>query len=152
MFALCASFALFGITATPPVAAAPGRHALAEPPPTVVVKKTPAKKKAKTAKRKKTSKKNEPKTIPDMIRDEFDDHADEAMRVAHCESKFDPGAYNAGAVGVFQILASAHDWRVEKVRGRDLNDARTNIRVARHLFDEQGWGPWTCARIVGVEA
>jgi hypothetical protein len=154
VFAVCASVVLCVVTATPRVASASPRTALVQSARPVV--KTANTKKAPKPERKRKKhekhKKDEPKTIPDMIRDEFDGHADDALRVASCESKFDPNAYYGGAVGVFQIMASAHDWRVKKVRGRDLHDARTNIRVARHLFEEQGWQPWTCARIVGVSA
>ena len=149
LFALCATVALFFVTATPRVAAAPVRHAPAPPVRSQLVTTVIKTKKTANNERKR-EKKDEPKTIPDMIRDEFGDHAGDALRVAQCESRFDPQAFYAGAVGVFQIMASAHDWRVKKVKGRKLTDARTNIRVARHLFDEQGWRPWTCARIVGV--
>lgn len=151
IFALCATVALFLVTATPRVAAAPVRRTPVPSAPRQVVT-TIAKNKKTVKTEPKRQKSDEPKTIPDMIRDEFGDHADDALRVARCESRFDPQAFYAGAVGVFQIMASAHDWRVKKVEGRDLTDARTNIRVARHLFEEQGWRPWTCARIEGVRA
>jgi hypothetical protein len=93
-------------------------------------------------------------SIEDMIREEFGDRAEEALRIAHCESRLEPSARSrAGAVGVFQIMPRYHSWRVGEVEdGKDLWDPMTNVRVARNIFDHQGWRPWVCARIVGVRA
>lgn len=112
---------------------------------------TPVKKDKKD---KKHSKKKKPKSIEDMITDEFGKHADEALRIAFCESKFDTDdVSSAGAVGVFQIRPQNHGWRVGKVKkGKDLFDPLTNVRVARHIFERQGWQPWVCARIVGLSS
>jgi soluble lytic murein transglycosylase-like protein len=93
-----------------------------------------------------------PKTVEQMIRDEWGDRSDEALRVAHCESKLDPDdVSSAGATGVFQIMP-VHTWRVRKVGGKHLADPLTNVRVARSLYEDEGWRPWTCARIVGLTA
>jgi hypothetical protein len=104
----------------------------------------------KHKKRKKKHDSREHDSIPEMIRDVFGKHADEAMRVARCESHFRPDAVShAGAVGVFQIQR-VHDWRVKKVRGKDLHDPFTNVRVAYSLMKDEGWRPWVCARMLGV--
>jgi soluble lytic murein transglycosylase-like protein len=98
-------------------------------------------------------KKKKPKTIKGMIEREFGKHADEALRIAFCESRFDTDdVSSAGAVGVFQIRPVDHGWRVAKVRGKDLFDPWTNVRVAHHIYEHQGWGPWVCARMVGLSS
>ena len=102
--------------------------------------------------KKKKHKKKKSDTVPEMIEDVFGKRADEALRIAHCESKYRPDAVSyAGAVGVFQIRPRLHGWRVKKVKGgKDLRDAGTNIRVAYSLMKDQGWTPWVCARILGI--
>ncbi len=112
----------------------------------------PSKHKSKKHKTKHKDKdRKRPKSIRDMIEREFGKHADEALRIAFCESRFDTDdVSSAGAVGVFQIRPRDHGWRVKKVKdGKDLFDPWTNVRVARHIFERQGWSPWVCARIVG---
>ena len=120
----------------------------------VVVPQLATPPKPKKHKDKKHDKKKKPKSIKDMIEQAFGKHADEALRIAFCESRFDTNdVSSAGAVGVFQIRPSDHGWRVKKVKdGKDLFDPWTNVRVARHIYDHQGWGPWVCARIVGVSS
>lgn len=80
-----------------------------------------------------------------MIGRVFGARAPEAIRVAICESSLNPGAIGPGGRGLFQINPRHHMWRVQAVRGTTLFDPMTNIRVAKHLFDEQGWRPWACA-------
>lgn len=98
--------------------------------------------------------KEEPRTetVQDLIREAFGKRADEALRVAHCESRFvaDARSY-AGARGIFQLMP-VHRWRIAEVDGPkgDLYDPKTNIRVARDLFDDEGWRPWVCARKLGI--
>jgi len=100
------------------------------------------------------SKKKKPKTITGMIKREFGKHADEALRIAYCESRFNPDdVSSAGAVGVFQIRPVDHGWRVKKIKdAKDLFDPWTNVQVAHHIFEHQGWSPWVCARIVGLSS
>jgi hypothetical protein len=130
-----------------PVQAVPARAIAVAKSPKRELALAPKHKKAKRDKKKK-----KPKTIEGMIEREFGKHADDALRIAFCESRFDPNdVSSAGAVGVFQIRPPDHGWRVKKVKdGKDLFDPQTNVRVARHIFDHQGWRPWVCARIVGV--
>jgi soluble lytic murein transglycosylase-like protein len=123
-----------------PRAASASRQAPATPEP-----KAPPK-----AKERRTQRKKRKPTIEDMIRSQFGKRADEALNVARCESKLQPKALSrSGARGIFQIMP-VHSWRIARVRGKDLWDPKTNIKVARHLFDDEGWGPWSCARIVGL--
>lgn len=94
--------------------------------------------------------KSEP-TIPETIQTVFGADAPVALRVAECESRFDPGAVGPyGSIGVFQIHPPSHAWRVESVDGSGLTDPDTNIRVARQIQQDEGWRPWTCARRLGI--
>lgn len=82
-----------------------------------------------------------------MIREVFGPDGAVALRIAVCESGLDPNMIGRlGEVGLFQIRPEFHGWRVGAVGGSNLADPATNIRVAKHLFDEQGWRPWSCAR------
>lgn len=135
-FALCAVTGPDGVSAAPVDRSA--RVAEAKP-----VTKPPEPKKKRASKE---------RSVEDIIRDEWGKRAPEALRVAACESKLDARARNrSGATGVFQIMP-VHDWRVKKVKGKHLRDASTNVRVARHLYKDQGWRPWTCARMLGLTA
>ncbi len=77
-----------------------------------------------------------------------------AVRVAACESagdtappwRLDIQAVNGSHAGLFQISRRWHEGRARRLRfaWNDLFTARPNARVARDLFDEQGWGPWVC--------
>ena len=95
---------------------------------------------------KKAKRKNsEEMSIPEMIKAVFGNRSGEALRVASCESRYDPNARNGSYVGVFQIHHRTHAWRIEKVGGKDLYDPLTNVRVAHSLMTDKGWGPWTCS-------
>lgn len=79
----------------------------------------------------------------------FPDLYDSAYGVAACESTLDPGAVSPGGGnwGLFQIN-SVHRADFEAVTGRPWSavlDADTNARYAKHLYDQSGWGPWSCA-------
>ena len=77
----------------------------------------------------------------------FGDAAGSATRVAECESKMDPGAVSpTNDHGLFQINA-VHRRDFEAVTGQPWSavyDPYWNTVFAKHLFDTQGWGPWTC--------
>lgn len=78
-----------------------------------------------------------------------------AVRVADCETggTWDPAVVNSsGHTGLFQISPEWHAWRAEALgyTWADMRTAEPNIRVAKHLYDEQGWGPWTCAHLRGI--
>lgn len=70
----------------------------------------------------------------------------EALRVAGCESGWDPRAIGgAGEQGLFQIHP-VHFWRF-RARGPGISamDPVANARVALEIWTEEGWAPWTCA-------
>lgn len=81
----------------------------------------------------------------------------EALRVADCESGYEPSARRTGSqyTGVFQIGVETHAERIQRV-GRemqegvpyyekDMYDAGKNTAVAWDLFKSSGgWGPWEC--------
>ena len=71
----------------------------------------------------------------------------DATRVAKCESRLDPLAYNhgSGASGVFQFLPST--WRRSWNPHRRQSPFNTvaNVRAARVLFKRYGnWSQWSC--------
>jgi hypothetical protein len=72
---------------------------------------------------------------------------DKAVRVARCESRFDPEAYNAGGyAGVFQ--QSTRYWppraRTYGFRRYSIYNGRANIIVSVRMAHRGGWGPWAC--------
>lgn len=70
------------------------------------------------------------------------------LRVAYCESHYNPNAYNAssGASGLFQFLAST--WAANSVRagygGVSVFDAVANANTAAMMFANQQAGQWSC--------
>lgn len=83
----------------------------------------------------------------------FGSAAPTAKRIAQCESGLRANAvgYNTNGTrdsGLMQIN-SVHK---AKVNGNidALLDPETNLRVAATIYRAQGWGPWTCARKIGV--
>ena len=84
-----------------------------------------------------------------LIRERFGDEADKALAVAKCESNFRPSAIgdrnlNPASYGIFQIRAFPG-----RPSPEELLDAEYNIDYAYHLWQTQGWAPWTCARKLG---
>ncbi|MDZ7677735.1 MAG: transglycosylase SLT domain-containing protein [Acidimicrobiales bacterium] len=78
---------------------------------------------------------------------------DQAIRVAHCEStlRHDAISPGGGNWGLFQIN-TVHRQRVANL-GYSWDQMLLpleNARVAADIWAEQGWGPWSCARIVGI--
>lgn len=71
-----------------------------------------------------------------------------AERVAWCESRLDPAAVSStNDHGLFQINATYHRASFEEVTGQPWSmvyDAFWNTVYAKHLYDRQGWQPWTC--------
>lgn len=82
-------------------------------------------------------------SVEDDIRQVFGDKAEEAIKVAKCESGLravsNEGLNKNGSVdaGVFQVNQSAH-----RVAKKWLMNSAINIRIAKQLYDEQGWNPW----------
>lgn len=70
------------------------------------------------------------------------------LRVAYCESRYNPSAYNAssGASGLFQFLAST--WAANSVRagygGASVFDPVANANTAAYMFAHSQAGQWSC--------
>jgi len=74
-------------------------------------------------------------------------NADQLLRVAYCESRYNPGAYNAsGASGLFQFLPST--WAANSVRagfgGTSPFDPVAAANVAAWMFARGQAGQWVC--------
>lgn len=86
-----------------------------------------------------------PRSIEQKIRDTFPEDPDTAVAIAKCESSMNPKAINTknrnGSVdyGLFQIN-SVHGYTANY-----LMDVDNNLRIARELYDRQGWMPWVCS-------
>jgi hypothetical protein len=82
----------------------------------------------------------------------FGDRAAEATAIAECESGLNPLARSAGGGnhGLFQIN-SVHDDTFMQVTGQPwtaVYDAHWNTVFAKYLFDQSGWSPWACERVL----
>ena len=73
---------------------------------------------------------------------------EKAMDVAECESNYDPEAVSPDGKnhGLFQIN-NVHRPLVRSMgyRWRQIYDPYVNTHVARRLWNESRWRPWTCA-------
>jgi soluble lytic murein transglycosylase-like protein len=75
--------------------------------------------------------------------------ADQATRVAQCESSLNPGAVSPGGgnYGLFQINR-VHSGQFQSVTGQpwsNVTDPYANARYAAWVYNQSGgWGPWTC--------
>jgi soluble lytic murein transglycosylase-like protein len=98
--------------------------------------------------------------IPAIVAEAFGpDLADKALRVVHCESRFDPYATAEGFdrrygyyryLGLFQIDPNLHTYRAHRMFGPEasLYDPRVNAHVAAEIWHEYGWGAWPyCGRM-----
>jgi hypothetical protein len=73
---------------------------------------------------------------------------DKAVRVARCESKFRPKAYNpAGYAGIFQ--QATRYWRHRATsfgfHRWSVYNGRANVMVSIRMAHRWGWGGWSCA-------
>jgi hypothetical protein len=72
------------------------------------------------------------------------DSLDEAVDVAGCESSWDPRTTgDAGEAGLFQIHP-IHFVRLDDLGASDPFDPLANAVLARILWLERGWEPWSC--------
>jgi hypothetical protein len=70
-----------------------------------------------------------------------------AIRVARCESRLDPHAYNPGGyAGVFQQATRYWPGRATTYGFHDYSvfNGRANIMVSVRMAHRGGWGPWAC--------
>ena len=89
--------------------------------------------------------------IINEIRSVFGPYAGQALRVAACESGYNPNARNptpvgrAHAAGVFQILDTS-TWYTTSYRGYSPYNAWANIHAAYEIFHRDGnsWREWAC--------
>ena len=80
------------------------------------------------------------------ICDVFDNNCNEALTIVRYESGYNPNAIShTGDYGLFQINCY---WHRNKFSGDcyALLDIDTNIRVAKQIYDVQGWRPWVTSR------
>lgn len=84
-----------------------------------------------------------------IIQRHFGDAAPAAIRIARCESGMNPNAVSpTNDHGLFQINI-VHRGQFEAVTGApwsSVYDPELNTIYARHVYAQQGWSPWTCAR------
>ena len=92
-----------------------------------------------------------PAEIADIIRAaaaKYGVDPEQLLRVAYCESRYDPLAYNAtlGASGLFQIIPGT--WRINSALagygGASVWDPVANANVAAWMFAHNGAGQWAC--------
>lgn len=91
-------------------------------------------------------------SVAAMIDQVFGPYAQEALRVANCESGLNPNAYNPTSIGgshaegVFQILYPS-TWMGTPEAGSSPYNAMANIQAAHAIFVRDGysWREWSCA-------
>lgn len=89
--------------------------------------------------------------VQDIIREVFGTYADSALRIASCESGFNPNAYNSASIGgshaagLFQILYPS-TWSGTPYASSSPYDARANASAAYYIFQRDGysWREWAC--------
>lgn len=69
-----------------------------------------------------------------------------AMAVMWCESSYSPDAESAGNRGLFQINAIHINGWIARAgySWDDMLSAGPNLEVAWAIYQDQGWGPWSC--------
>lgn len=79
-----------------------------------------------------------------LVAEHFPNQTDRALCIMEHESRGNPNAKNpnSSARGLFQILASL--WAPHfNVSYQQLYDPETNVRLAREIYDMQGWRAWS---------
>ncbi len=85
--------------------------------------------------------------VQDLIRQAFGPQGQAAvdwgLRVAACESGYNPNAHNAsGASGVFQFMPGT--FRGTPYGNQDIFNASANVSAAAWYFQQHGGGAWSC--------
>lgn len=102
--------------------------------------------------------------IEAYIREVFGDEADEAIKIAQCESGFrtdnhgdkhlmvtnkQTGEVVGDSIGIFQIRVGGRDWNRAHKNGmtadqfrEKLREARYNVDYAKTIYDSRGWSGW----------
>lgn len=72
-----------------------------------------------------------------------------AVAIAQCESGFETGAWAIeleDSRGLWQLNLDAHPaWALW-----NLFDPLNNAYFAHQLWSQQGWSPWSCAKVLGI--
>lgn len=72
-----------------------------------------------------------------------------AYKIAKKESGLNPRAvnYKTNCIGLMQINCNV--WcKFFKVKAEDLKDPETNIRLAKIIYDRNGWNAWTTYKLI----
>ncbi len=111
--------------------------------------------------------------IEAMIREVFGEDAETAIKIAECESNFEPdrvgdrhltlvsdetGEVVGDSIGIFQIRTGGKGWNRAARNGMSADDFRAwmknpreNIKYAKEIYDRRGWEAWhNCATRVGA--
>ena len=90
-------------------------------------------------------------TVTDAINTQFGSLAGQATAIAECESGLDPHAISPGGGnwGLFQINTVHKPW-VESLgySWDQMLDPYANAHVAKLLYNQSGWQPWTCSFVL----
>ena len=86
-------------------------------------------------------------SVQDLIRQAFGPQGQAAvdwgLRVAACESGYNPNAYNpSGASGVFQFMPGT--FRGTPYGNQNIFDASANVNAAAWYYQQHGGGAWSC--------
>lgn len=102
----------------------------------------------------------------------FGEEAPDAIKIAECESRWDPEnigdthimTYHSGelvgdSIGLFQIRTGGKDFNRAKANGmtadefrKEMKDPIKNIKYAKTIFDQDGWSAWwNCMNKTGVK-
>lgn len=83
-----------------------------------------------------------------------DDAADAITMLRKCEnSEFSKTHVNQNANGSKDYSPmQINDIHVKRFGDGFTKDWKENVRVAKQIFDEQGWSPWSCSRVIGVQS
>ena len=88
-----------------------------------------------------------------LIHETFPESPRTALAVAECESSLRMVQSNhiqpygrEESFGVFQVHARAWEEDAKQLGLDYKNDVRDNIAMARYVYEQSGWGAWTCAR------
>lgn len=94
------------------------------------------------------NKRYEDMTIEQKIKHVFGEDGEDAIRVFKCESglqsKCNDGLNSNGSVdcGIAQINS------IHGVPRRFLLNEDVSLQVAKQIFDQQGWNPWVCKKVL----
>lgn len=86
--------------------------------------------------------------IEQEIRTVFPEQPELMLKVAKCESRLNPNAYNptngSHDGGIFQISEKYHG-KALNLMGLDAYDIQDNLKYARILYDKNGLSDWTAS-------